>query len=228
LAKSGVNRCVPVPRAGFRVTKLRASANQPLTSPPLPGHSNQGGARSQRSVSWRITLIRQALTPSHIAFHLNCMVSQRLSLRTSLALWFYLSDSRETPTLTPRSVATTASVLGGVKEPPDHLQRLYLYRIFALSTPIRESRRADSNRLPNLITSDPSGVAGGCRDLQIPHFKGVSLLGVAPRCTVLRSRWFQSGVRRTGEPTYIIKALSSLCQPSGSVQLPRAFRPFSP
>jgi hypothetical protein len=32
-----------------------------------------------------------------------------------------------------------------------------------------KSRRADSNRLPLLITSDPSGVAGGCAALQFPH-----------------------------------------------------------
>jgi hypothetical protein len=33
----------------------------------------------------------------------------------------------------------------------------------------KESRRADSNRLPLLITSDHSGVAGVCRGLQMPH-----------------------------------------------------------
>jgi hypothetical protein len=32
-----------------------------------------------------------------------------------------------------------------------------------------ESRRADSNRLPLLITSDRSYVAGVCTGLQIPH-----------------------------------------------------------
>jgi hypothetical protein len=32
-----------------------------------------------------------------------------------------------------------------------------------------ESRRADSNRLPLLITSDRSCVAGVCRGLQMPH-----------------------------------------------------------
>jgi hypothetical protein len=31
------------------------------------------------------------------------------------------------------------------------------------------SRRADSNRLPLLITSDHSGVAGVFRGLQMPH-----------------------------------------------------------
>ena len=33
----------------------------------------------------------------------------------------------------------------------------------------KKSRRADSNRLPLLITSDRSGVAGVCRGLQMPH-----------------------------------------------------------
>jgi integrase len=34
----------------------------------------------------------------------------------------------------------------------------------------KESRRADSNRLPLLITSDRSRVAGVCTCVQIPHF----------------------------------------------------------
>src|SRR5215208_4748051 len=38
-----------------------------------------------------------------------------------------------------------------------------------LDRPNPESRRAGSNRLPLLITSDPSGVAGVCTTLQIPH-----------------------------------------------------------
>jgi hypothetical protein len=46
-----------------------------------------------------------------------------------------------------------------------------------------ESRRADSNRLPLLIASDPSGVAGGCTGLQIPH---VSAAFSAPGCCALR------------------------------------------
>jgi hypothetical protein len=42
-----------------------------------------------------------------------------------------------------------------------------------------------------LITSDPSRVAGGCK---CRIFRGVSFLRFAVRCTVLRSRWCQSGV----------------------------------
>jgi hypothetical protein len=39
------------------------------------------------------------------------------------------------------------------------------FRLFGVDKPNRESRRADSNRLPLLITSDPSGVAGACTGL---------------------------------------------------------------
>ena len=37
-----------------------------------------------------------------------------------------------------------------------------LFRVFGLSTPIRGSRRTDSNRLLLLITSEKKGVAGHC------------------------------------------------------------------
>src|ERR687890_1527096 len=58
-----------------------------------------------------------------------------------------------------------------------------------------ESRRADSNRLPLLITSDNSRVAGVCRGLQIPHSWAIF---VSPACFVLHciafpvvSEWYQ-------------------------------------
>src|ERR671916_1952728 len=41
-------------------------------------------------------------------------------------------------------------------------QRLTFFRVFCSSTPNCESRRADSNRLPLLITSERSGVAEVC------------------------------------------------------------------
>src|SRR5215210_7252221 len=54
----------------------------------------------------------------------------------------------------------------------------------------KESRRADSNRLPLLqlrVISQPlQGLAGDCK-CRID--KPVSLLWLATRCTVLRSRW---------------------------------------
>jgi hypothetical protein len=50
----------------------------------------------------------------------------------------------------------------------------------------KESRRADSNRFPLLITSDPSGVAGGLHSLANPaylkRFLCSGLLRVAPYC----------------------------------------------
>src|ERR687890_632337 len=45
-----------------------------------------------------------------------------------------------------------------------------LYQLrFTCKIAFFESRRADSNRFPAPATSDPSGVAGPCRDLQIPY-----------------------------------------------------------
>jgi len=47
-------------------------------------------------------------------------------------------------------------------------------REFGLDKGKKESRQADSNRLPLLITSDRSGVAGRCTYLQISHNYAVS------------------------------------------------------
>jgi len=59
-----------------------------------------------------------------------------------------------------------------------------------------ESRRADSNRLPLLqlrvIGHMLQGCAGACKSR---ISKPVSLLSFALCCTVLRSRWYQSGVK---------------------------------
>ena len=67
--------------------------------------------------------------------------------------------------------------------------------LIVLDKPLEESRRADSNRLPLIITSDRSGVAGGCTDLQIPHIYAAFS---APVCCVLHriafpmvSEWYQ-------------------------------------
>ena len=61
-----------------------------------------------------------------------------------------------------------------------------------------KSRRADSYRLPLLqlrvITQALQGFAGGCKSR---ISKRLSLLWLAACCTVLRSRWYQSGVRST-------------------------------
>jgi hypothetical protein len=58
------------------------------------------------------------------------------------------------------------------------------------------SRRAGSNRLPLLqlrvIGHAWQGCAGGCKS---PIPKRLSLLRVAACCTVLRSRWYQNGIR---------------------------------
>ena len=58
-----------------------------------------------------------------------------------------------------------------------------------------ESRRADSNRLPLLqlrvITQALLGFAEACK---CSIFRGISFLRLAEYCTVLRSRWYQSGI----------------------------------
>jgi hypothetical protein len=46
-----------------------------------------------------------------------------------------------------------------------------------------------------VITQALEGCAQACKS---PISKRLSLLGVAPRCTVLRSRWYQSGIKRPG------------------------------
>jgi len=49
-------------------------------------------------------------------------------------------------------------------KPRHQYRELFVFATFAVKI---ESRRADSNRFPLLITSDASSVAGVCRELQI-------------------------------------------------------------
>jgi hypothetical protein len=71
-----------------------------------------------------------------------------------------------------------------------------LYHLrFTCKTALVESRRADSNRLSLLqlgvISQALQGFAKACK----PLISGqLSLLGLAVCCTVLRSRWYQSGI----------------------------------
>src|SRR5215212_3373461 len=58
----------------------------------------------------------------------------------------------------------------------------------------KESKRADSNRLSLLITSDYSGVAGVAGPCKTRISKQLSLHRFAGCCTVLCSRWCQSGI----------------------------------
>ena len=77
----------------------------------------------------------------------------------------------------------------------DVMPRPYLVWRIWLSKPIRQSRRADSNRLPLLqlrvITQALQGVAQACHSR---ISKPLSLLSFARCCTVLRSQWCQSGI----------------------------------
>jgi hypothetical protein len=77
------------------------------------------------------------------------------------------------------------------------------FRLFGLSKPNKESRRADSNRLPLLqlrVIGQPlQGFAQGSK-YRIP--KRLSFLCLALCCTVLRSRWYQSGINITLVSTF--------------------------
>jgi hypothetical protein len=69
-------------------------------------------------------------------------------------------------------------------------------RVFGLSKPNRESRRADSNRLPLLqLRVIIHTLQGFAEDCKTRISKRLSLLRVAECCTVLRSRWHQIGIR---------------------------------
>src|SRR5215212_294530 len=70
--------------------------------------------------------------------------------------------------------------LSGFRGPARYTRTVRRFRIFGLSKPNRESRRADSNRLPLLITSDRLCVAGVCTGLQIPHIQRVFLSAACP------------------------------------------------
>jgi hypothetical protein len=85
---------------------------------------------------------------------------------------------------------------GNTRKSLDAMPRVYLVWRIWLSKPIAQSRRADSNRLPyslRVIHNALQGCAGVCKTR---IFKGVSLLRVAGCCTVLRPRWYQSGIKR--------------------------------
>jgi hypothetical protein len=84
-------------------------------------------------------------------------------------------------------------ILSGVKSVPAMSQTPYQVRVFGLSKPIRE---ATSELEPltcslGVIGQALQGFARGCK-CRIP--RRLSLLRVAPCCTVRRSRWYQSGI----------------------------------
>jgi len=86
--------------------------------------------------------------------------------------------------------------VSGVKKQVARYHSLLLYLSFSCKSRQKESRRADSNRLPLLqlrvITQALQAFAQGCR-LRLDE--SVSLLCHALCCAVLRSRWCQSGVK---------------------------------
>src|SRR5215216_3779556 len=94
---------------------------------------------------------------------------------------------------------------------PGNLPETFLFSSIRLIYGEIKSRRADSNRLPLLITSDHSGVAGVCTGLQMPHIQA-AFSSLA--CSVLHriafpvvSEWYQderqlqSDSRSNGTPS---------------------------
>jgi hypothetical protein len=74
----------------------------------------------------------------------------------------------------------------------------FLPRYLSASAKSIESRRADSNRLPLLqLRVIGQALQGYARDCKLRISKRLSLLRFARCCTVLRSRWYQSGIRST-------------------------------
>jgi hypothetical protein len=98
----------------------------------------------------------------------------------------------------------------GANKNPLHHRGFYRPPGFPANRLTTESRRADSNRLLLLITSDHSGVAGVCRGLQIPHRQRVFYSQYCPLLQGIAcglgssildsySRWTPSMGRNTAE-----------------------------
>jgi hypothetical protein len=81
------------------------------------------------------------------------------------------------------------------KDPATLHQRLRPIRKFGLDELDRESRRADSNRWPSILRVIGRALQRFAQECKSCISKRLSLLQVAERCTVLRSRWCQSGIK---------------------------------
>jgi hypothetical protein len=99
---------------------------------------------------------------------------------------------------TYRSGADEDLVRSVVSKGPQYVAGGFVYHDYSAYLCGKISRRADSNRLPLLqlrvIIHVLQRIALACT---YRIFSGFSFLGLAPRCTVLRSRWCQSGVNIT-------------------------------
>ena len=103
-------------------------------------------------------------------------------------------------------------ILGGDRRSLDQHRGLSSFRVFRLSKPNRESRRADSNRLPLLIESDNSYVAGYARACDCPYL-GRSLF----KCVHAMSDFGQPS---WSAKQWYVKLLVTLTEKVSSVRLP--------
>jgi hypothetical protein len=90
----------------------------------------------------------------------------------------------------------------GVKKLPARSRGLPTFRAFGLSILISEVPTSKLEPLTSSHSSDNSCVAGVCTVCKSRISKPLSLLCLAVRCTVLRSRWCQSGVT---SPSYLLR-----------------------
>src|SRR5215211_3904588 len=130
-------------------------------------------ARSQTHSS--IPLISSGTQPTLVQYLL-----ERASITMKLDRYSHLIPSmgRHAADGTDEALGQSLLLPYGCQAPGGASRVFYLFTVFAGK---KESRRADSNRLPLLITSDWSGVAEGCMGQQIPHIQRVFCSQHCPR-----------------------------------------------
>jgi hypothetical protein len=75
-------------------------------------------------------------------------------------------------------------------------KRIPYYEYFSYVRGLRRADERTRTAYPCSLRVIPQALQGRARACKSPIPKRLSLLGVAARCTVLRSRWYQSGISR--------------------------------
>ena len=120
-----------------------------------------------------------------------------------------------TPYSLPPESRRTRRLLFGIRvvsESPRFNQGLPLSEYSAYISQKRADERTRTADL--LITSDQSGVAGVAQACKSRISRGVSFLWFAACCTVLRSRWYQSGIRTSDSYTLTVGPMALDLRPS--------------
>jgi hypothetical protein len=147
----------------------------------LPGCCGYGSPRSAFS---RRRLLPAVIAVTEVVGYFRLLMNIWSSTRKRRGVWRAFHSSLATS----HSMMRAAPV--ATRTPPKSTMR-------DSSKPIPGERRADSNRLPLLqlrvISQALQGFAQACKSR---ISRGFSFLLLAPCCTVLRSRWYQSGIKR--------------------------------